>query len=59
MSDVKLVETEKGLTLCGDGMEVRGDFSKMLPRIQSGKVQGEMLVKAAKIKNACSVGSTG
>lgn len=52
MSDVKLVETEKGLTLCGDGMEVRGDFSKMLPRIQSGKVQGEMLVKAAKIKNA-------
>ena len=40
-----------GLTLCSDGQELRGDFSRLLPRLKGG-VSKEFLVRAAKIKNA-------
>ena len=43
---------EDGLTLISDGMELRGDFSRMLPRITKGRLASEQLVRAAKIKNA-------
>ncbi len=41
-----------GLTLVGDGQELRADFTRMLPRLRQNNLQGELLVKAAKIKGA-------
>ena len=51
-SAVSLEQTPNGLTLVGDGMELRGDFSKMLKRVKHGKLQTELLIKAAKIKRS-------
>ncbi len=50
--EVKLTESEKGLTLTDGILELRGDFSSMLPRIRQGSLQRELLVKAAKQKKA-------
>ena len=47
---VELRETDAGLTLVGDNMELRCDFEEMLPRIKPGRLQQELLVKAAKVK---------
>ena len=47
---VRLVRDDYGLALVGDGMELRGDFSRMLPRLRQGRLQQELLVKAARIK---------
>lgn len=42
---------EAGLSLCdAGGLEIRGDFSKLLPRLKPNNLNGELLVKAAKIK---------
>lgn len=41
---------ENGLSLVGDGMTLRADFSTMLPRLRPGKLQNELLVRAAKVK---------
>lgn len=51
---VELRETDAGLTLVGDNMELRCDFEEMLPRIKPGRLQQELLLKAAKIKGAQS-----
>lgn len=48
--DVELVRDENGLSLVGDGMVLRGDFTQMLPRLKQGKLQRELLVRAAKVK---------
>lgn len=42
---------EEGLTLVGDGMKLRGDFTTMLPRLKQSNLSREILVRAAKIKN--------
>ena len=60
-SAVKLVRDERGLALVGDGMELRCDLARMLPRIKPGKLQHELLVKAAKVKGAtapCAIDAT-
>lgn len=41
---------DEGLALVGDGQVLRGDFTRMLPRLKPGRLNGELLVKAAKIK---------
>ena len=42
---------ETGLSLCdADGLTIRGDFSKLLPRLKPNNLNGELLVKAARIK---------
>lgn len=41
-----------GLTLMGDGMELQADFGRMLPRLKPGRLQRELLVRAARIKGA-------
>ena len=46
----QLVRDERGLALVGDGMELRCDLARMLPRIKPGKLQHELLVKAAKVR---------
>ncbi len=49
---VSLVRDEHGLALVGQGMELRGDFTRMLPRLRQGRLQQELLVKASRIKGA-------
>lgn len=41
-----------GLTLTDGTLEMRGDLTRMLPRLAPGKLSGELLVRAAKIRDA-------
>lgn len=50
MESVSLRRDERGLALVGDGLELRGDFTRMLPRLRAGRIHGELLVRAAKVK---------
>jgi len=52
-----LHKDEEGLFLMDEsGLKIRGDFTKMLPRLKANNLNGEMLVKAARIKNvSCPV----
>lgn len=45
-----LTETPEGLTLTGNGLSMRGDFSKMKKRLKAGIVGTEHLVRAARFK---------
>ncbi len=47
---LSLVELPQGLTLEGDGMQLRVDFSTMARRVSSHAVRGEQLVRVAKVK---------
>lgn len=47
---VELRRDERGLALVGDGMELRGDFSRMLPRLRHDHLGRELLVKAARVR---------
>lgn len=44
-----LIRTEEGLALVSEGQVLLGDFTRLLPRLK--RLQTELLVKAAKIKN--------
>ena len=46
----KLLKTEEGLALVSDELKLIGDYSSLLPRVSNNRVQGEMLVKAVRIK---------
>ena len=41
---------DAGLCLMADGMELRADFSTMLPRLQQGALSRELLVRAARVR---------
>lgn len=43
---------ENGLVLTGDGLELRGDLSQMIRRLKPNNLNGELIVKAAKLKDA-------
>lgn len=47
---VELRRDERGLALVGDGMELRGDFSRMLSRLRHDRLGRELLVKAARVR---------
>ena len=47
---VELRQDERGLALVGEGMELRGDFTRMLPRLRQGRLQQELLVRAARVR---------
>lgn len=47
---VELRRDERGLALVGGGMELRGDFSRMLPRLRRDRLGSELLVKAARVR---------
>ncbi len=49
-SKLKLRLDNEGLCLVYDDQILRADFTKMLPRIKRGRVNSELLVRAAKIK---------
>ena len=40
----------EGLSLVGGGMELRGDFTRMLPRLKPANLNRELLVRAARLK---------
>ena len=42
----------EGLTLSHDGVDVRGDFSRMRPRVRAGVLSKELLVRACRVKGA-------
>lgn len=50
MEGVRLHRDEFGLALAGDGMELRCDLARMLPRLKPGRLERELLVRAAKVK---------
>lgn len=53
MEDALLVRLERdGLSLHADGQVLKGDFTRMLPRLKNHNLSGELLVRAARIKNA-------
>lgn len=45
-----LVLREEGLTLVGGGLEVRGDFERLLPRLRRDRIGRELLVRAARVR---------
>ena len=47
---LELTRTPEGLTLTDGAMELRADFARMLPRLKQGRLQQELLVKAARTK---------
>ena len=47
-----LEQRPAGLTLCGDGMELAGDFGALLPRLRQDRLARELLVRAARVKGA-------
>lgn len=48
---LQLDKTENGLILTDGKLSMKGDFSKMLPRIKQSNLEKELLIKAARIKN--------
>lgn len=46
----ELKETAQGLTLVGNGLELRADFIQMMPRLRAGRLSQELLIKAARCK---------
>lgn len=51
---LELLRDERGLALAGDGMELRGDFARMLPRLRKDRLSHELLVRAARVRGARS-----
>lgn len=49
---LSLERSEQGLALAGDGMVLRAGFREMLPRLKPGRLPRELLVRAAKTKQA-------
>ncbi len=49
---LELRQEEGGLALVGDGMELRGDFTRMLPRLRQDRLHRELLVRAARVRGA-------
>lgn len=43
-----------GLSLIGGDLRLRGDFTRMLPRLRPSNLQRELLVRASKIKGAAN-----
>lgn len=49
---LELRNDPEGLTLVGDGMELRGDFTSLLPRLRQDRLSHELLVKATRVRGA-------
>ena len=51
-NELTLQRDENGLFLSSGDQILRGDFTKMIPRVKASNIPKEFLVKAAKIKDA-------
>ena len=49
--DLMLRFHKEGLSLCGEGLEMQGDLTHMIPRLKKNNLQREFLVKASRMKN--------
>ena len=49
---LRLVRDGEGLALAGEDMLLRADFARLLPRTRPDRLQGELLVRAARLKGA-------
>ena len=49
-TSVRLKREDKGLALVGGGMELLPDLTRMLPRLAPGRLQKELLVRAARVR---------
>lgn len=49
---LELREDERGLALVGGDRELRGDFTRMLPRLRPANLRRELLVRASRLKGA-------
>ena len=47
---VELRRDAEGLALVGDGMTLRADFSRLLPRLRQDRLGRELLVRAARVR---------
>ena len=47
----KLIDTPEGLTLVAGALSLRGDFAAMKDRLKPNNLNGEMLVRAARVKS--------
>ncbi len=51
-TEYSLQMEQEGLTLVSGELSLRGDFTRMIPRLKQGTIGQEILVKAARMKNA-------
>lgn len=51
VSKLHLELSDEGLALKQGNLSMRGDFAELVPRIKKGRLDGEMQVKAARLKN--------
>lgn len=49
---VELRRDAEGLALVGDGMVLRADFTRLLPRLRPDRLSRELLVRAARVRGA-------
>lgn len=60
-SALELRQDADGLALVGESLTVRGDFSRLLPRLRPGALGRELLVRAARVRGVeqpCCVDAT-
>ena len=48
--DVELRRDAEGLALVGDGMVLRADFARLMPRLRPDRLGRELLVRAARVR---------
>ena len=48
----ELRRDDEGLALVGDGMVLRADFARLLPRLRADRLGRELLVRAARVRGA-------
>ena len=51
---LELRRDERGLALVGEGLELRGDFVRLLPRLRQDRLSHELLVRAARVRGAAA-----
>ncbi len=51
-AELELRHGDEGLELVGDGMVLRADFVRMLPRLRPDRLARELLVRAARVRGA-------
>ena len=52
--DCELRQGEDGLELIGNGMVLRADFMRLLPRLRPDRLGRELLVRAARVRGVAS-----
>ena len=51
---LELRRDDEGLALVGDGMVLRADFSRLLPRLRADRIGRELLVRAARTRGVAT-----